>query len=138
MGRSYVDIMKKRAQRAGIADRVLFLGPVPQADLKSLYNACSLFLSASITEGCSLNILEAAACGKPVVSTDVGGARDVLGDLGRYAPINDPGALSARVIEALDDSRTYLPGLRERIEADFSWWRIAEKMTGVYRKAAGL
>jgi D-inositol-3-phosphate glycosyltransferase len=137
MGRSYVEIMKKRAEKAGISGNIRFLGPVPQDDLKMLYNACSLFLSASITEGCSLNILEAAACGKPVVSTDVGGARDVLADMGRYAPINDHGALAARINETLDAGKTYLPELRDRIAGQFSWEAISREMNGVYRKASG-
>lgn len=136
MGSSYVDIMRKEAAKAGIQDHIRFTGPVSHADLKALYNACSVFLSASITEGCSLNILEAAACGKPVVSTDVGGARDVLGDLGFYAPPGDPASLANSIVKALDSGRTFMPELRGHIEKEFSWNKIAKEMTEVYKKTA--
>ena len=136
LGASYVNKMRKEVEKAGISDRIKFLGPVSHGDLKALYNACSVFLSASITEGCSLNILEAAACGKPIVSTDVGGARDVLGDLGFYAPALDSDALAAALVQALDSGKTYVPEIRNRIEKDFSWDKIARDMVDVYKKAA--
>jgi glycosyltransferase involved in cell wall biosynthesis len=131
LGRSYLKKMSSRA-----SDRIRFIGPVPQEDLLGLYNACSAFVSASYTEGCSLNILEAAACGKQVVSTDVGGARDVLGDLGIYVPAGDPAALAEGIVEALNLGCSLSGRLRERMEMQFSWEKVAKDMLAVYRSAA--
>jgi glycosyltransferase involved in cell wall biosynthesis len=131
LGRSYLKRMGSEA-----SGRIRFIGPVPQEDLLGLYNACSTFVSASYTEGCSLNILEAAACGKQVVSTDVGGARDVLGDLGIYVPAGDPKALATGITKALDMGSSLSGQLRERMETRFSWESIAKDMLAVYRSAA--
>jgi len=131
LGRSYLKKMSSRA-----SDRIRFIGPVPQEDLLGLYNACSAFVSASYTEGCSLNILEAAACGKQVVSTDVGGARDVLGDLGIYVPAGDPAALAEGIVEALNLGCSLSGRLRERMEMQFSWEKVAKDILAVYRSAA--
>lgn len=137
LGVSYRRGMEAEAGKAGISDRIRFIGPVPQNDLVGLYNASSTFVSASYTEGCSLNILEAAACGRPVVSTEVGGARDVLGDLGIYAPAGDPVALAAGIVKALDSGGALSGPVRDRMEKQFSWEKIAKDMLGVYRLAAG-
>lgn len=137
LGRSYMEKMGALSRKYGISDHIRFIGPVPQQDLVHLYNACSAFVSASYTEGCSLNILEAAACGKPVVSTDVGGARDVLGDLGIYAPAGSPEALAAGIVKALDAGRALSGPLRSRMEIQFSWEKTAKDMLGVYRLATG-
>jgi len=136
LGRSYQKGMEDAAGKARISGRVRFIGPVPQDDLVGLYNACSTFVSASYTEGCSLNILEAAACGRPVVSTDVGGARDVLGDHGLYAPAGDPGALAGGILRALDSGERLGPPLRRRMESEFSWEKTARDMLRVYEGAS--
>lgn len=136
LGKSYMDGILANAKRMGIGDRIKFPGQVPQGDLVDMYRACSAFVSGSFSEGCSLNILEAAACGKQVVSTDVGGARDVLGEFGLYSRPGNAGAMAANIIKALDTKNNTLPGLRSRIEEDFSWPRIARDLLGVYRSTA--
>lgn len=133
LGRSYLERMNAEARNSGVSDRIHFIGSVPQGDLVHLYNACSAFVSASYTEGCSLNILEAAACARPVVATDVGGARDVLGDFGIYVPVNDPRSMAEGINRALDMRQSAIKPLRARIEKEFSWEKIARDMLSVYR-----
>ncbi len=136
LGKSYLRGMAADARQAGISDRIKFIGPVPRGDLIGIYRACSVFAAGSFSEGCSLNILEAASLGKPVVSTDVGGARDVLGEFGLYCPPGNAEAMAANIVKALGPGKRALPGLRRRIEEKFSWPIIARDMLRVYVSAS--
>ena len=78
------------AADCAVADRVRFLGRVPQKDLPGLYRAADLFLLPSTGEGFGIVFIEAMACGTPSIGLDQGGASDALAD----------GALGAVVCEA--------------------------------------
>lgn len=66
------------AAEAGVADKVRFLGRVPESDLPQLYNAADLFAMPSTGEGFGIAFLEAMACGVPAIGLAVGGATDAL------------------------------------------------------------
>jgi glycosyltransferase involved in cell wall biosynthesis len=72
-------------------------------DLAGVYQAADVFLSTSRYEGFGLAIAEAMAHGVPVVSTDVGGVSDVIGDAGVLVTSESADDLSAAVVELLDD-----------------------------------
>lgn len=95
--------LEARAARLGIADRVRFHGPRPHAELPDWFRAADLFVLASRSEGVPNVVLEAAACGAPIVATAVGGVPEVA-HLGacRLVPPEDPGGLAAAVAGALD------------------------------------
>lgn len=88
----------------GLSDRVHFLGAMSPDELKWPLSAADAFVLASRNEGWANVILEAMACGLPVVATDVGGNREVVArdDLGTIVPFDDQVALTA----ALDDALT--------------------------------
>lgn len=67
-------------RRAGLLDRVRFLGQVPPEDLPDVYRAADLFLLPSTGEGFGIAFLEAMACGTPVLGIAAGGTPDALGD----------------------------------------------------------
>jgi glycosyltransferase involved in cell wall biosynthesis len=66
------------AQRLGVADRVTFLGPVAQTELKEYYNAADAMVLASSREGWANVLLESMACGTPVVASNVWGTPEVV------------------------------------------------------------
>ena len=66
------------ALEAGVQDRVTFLGPVAQPDLKRYYNACDAMVLASSREGWANVLLESMACGTPVVASNVWGTPEVV------------------------------------------------------------
>jgi teichuronic acid biosynthesis glycosyltransferase TuaC len=66
------------AKRLGVRDRVRFLGETPHADLPEIYAAADVLLLASSREGWANVLLEAMACGTPVVATDVNGTGEVV------------------------------------------------------------
>ncbi len=138
-GQQYIRMMRERAAKAGVPQEKLhFTGSLPQEDLTGFYNACAVFASGSYQEGFGLNVLEAASCGKPVVTTDVGGVREMLGGHGRIVPVNDPAALARGIIEALNEGREEIPGLRRHVEENFTWQKVGRDMVDVYRAMAAL
>lgn len=71
--------LKALTERLGVADRVRFLGVLPQTELRRLYSAADALVLASVREGWPNVLLEAMACGTPVVATDVGGIAEIVG-----------------------------------------------------------
>jgi glycosyltransferase involved in cell wall biosynthesis len=93
------------AERLGIANFCRFPGSIE--NLGDIYRAVDLFVMPSLWEGLSLAMLEAMAAGLPIVATDVGGARDVLGDnqRGVLVPPGDAEALTLALAQLLIDSK---------------------------------
>jgi teichuronic acid biosynthesis glycosyltransferase TuaC len=87
----------------GLQDTVRFLGPMAPDKLKGPLSASDVFVLATRNEGWANVFLEAMACGVPVVTTDVGGNREVVCSdrLGTVVPFGDPGALQAALHDAL-------------------------------------
>lgn len=72
------DALVALAARLGVADRVRFLGQLAHDRLPTVYSASDALVLASSNEGWANVLLEAMACGTPVVATDVGGSREVV------------------------------------------------------------
>jgi len=100
------ETLKRQAQSLGIQDRVEFIGPIPDSELGAYYHACDVFClpSVSTNEAFGLVQLEAMACGKPVICTQLHNGVNVVnpdGITGITVPKSDPHAL-ASAINALD------------------------------------
>jgi teichuronic acid biosynthesis glycosyltransferase TuaC len=74
----YRGALERLAHECGIVERVTFLGRVAQGQMPLWYQAADLFCFGSYHEGCPNAVLEALACGTPVVSTNVGGIPDLV------------------------------------------------------------
>lgn len=94
-----------RAQVAalGLDETVRFLGPLAPEALHGPLSAADVFVLATANEGWANVLLEAMACGLPVVTTDVGGNREVVNEarLGSVVPFGQPAALEAALAAAL-------------------------------------
>jgi teichuronic acid biosynthesis glycosyltransferase TuaC len=86
--------LRSLSERLGVAERVIFAGPRQRAELAAWYSAADLSVLASAHEGCPNVVLEALACGTPVVATPVGGIPEILSD-------PDAGLLVERTVPAL-------------------------------------
>jgi glycosyltransferase involved in cell wall biosynthesis len=96
------DSLEARARALGVADRVTFLGYVPEADLPALYASADTFvLPTQALEGFGLATLEALASGTPVVATPVGGSVELFGPLADTLP--GPALVESPNAEALAD-----------------------------------
>ena len=93
--------LRALATRFGVADRVRFLGAVPQEELRHVYGAADLLVLASSREGWANVLLEAMACGTPVVATRIWGTPEVVQSraAGVLVPERSAAAIAAGVRE---------------------------------------
>ncbi len=96
--------LEQQANELGLAAHVRFLGAMASEDLYVPLSAADVFVLATANEGWANVFLEAMACGLPVVTTDVGGNREVVSDsrLGIVVPFGDSKALAMAIEEALN------------------------------------
>ncbi|MTB71917.1 glycosyltransferase [Arsenicicoccus sp. MKL-02] len=115
--------LEMRVHELGLGRRVHLLGR--REDVPDLLAGVDGVVSASFTEALPTALVEAAACGLPVVATDAGGTRDVVldGVTGRVVPVGDVTALATELSRLLSDPRTraaYGAAARRRAEQVFS------------------
>jgi glycosyltransferase involved in cell wall biosynthesis len=133
------DSTMERAERSPYRSEIIFPGFIPEADLPTLYSAAETFAFPSHYEGFGLPVLEAMACGTPVVASRASSLPEVVGDAGMQVDPDD----SDHLASALE-----LLALNPEMRADFStrgiarastftWEAAAEVMLDVYHKVAG-
>ena len=124
--------LKDQAARLGVAEHVIFTGPLPAAALRWPLSAADVFVLSTRNEGWANVFLEAMACGLPVVTTDVGGNREVVSApwLGRVVPFGDAAALAGALREALA-ARWDRARIRRHAE-DNSWETRVEVLVDVF------
>ncbi|HEX3561219.1 MAG TPA: glycosyltransferase [Solirubrobacterales bacterium] len=132
------DALEDFAKRQGIRPgQLLLTGFVPDRELSALYRLCALFVFPSLYEGAGLPILEAMACGAPVVGSNVSSVPEILGDLRAAFDPADPCDIAA-CLERTLQSEAELERLR-RVSADraahFTWDRVAGKAIEGYERA---
>jgi glycosyltransferase involved in cell wall biosynthesis len=136
----YAAVLKDQAERLGLGERVRLLGHYPPERLAEPLSAADLFVLATSNEGWANVFLEAMACGLPVVTTAVGGNREVVCDpaLGTLVPFGDREALAAALDAGLgaclrgDWDRA---AIRRYAEAN-AWDRRVEVLVAAFRQIA--
>lgn len=99
--------MEQMLSTYGINNKVIFLGTLSQAEVAEIMNIADVFLLTSAFEGMPRSVMEALACGLPVVTTDVGEVRRVVKDgiCGKIIIERKPQLLGQAVLEILDDKK---------------------------------
>jgi glycosyltransferase involved in cell wall biosynthesis len=128
--------ISKKIQDLDISRFVRFIFQVPNEDLVFLYNEASLFVFPSLYEGFGLPVLEAMACGTPVVAANTSSIPEVAGDAALLVEANDPEGISTAMAQVLSDaglaSRMVQKGLKRT--AMFSWEKCANETLVVYNQ----
>jgi glycosyltransferase involved in cell wall biosynthesis len=129
--------LKKLTIRRGLAHNVLFEGHVPHQDIVNYYNKATIFCLPSLTETFGVVMLEAMACGKPVVATKTEGAKEILhqGEDGLLVEIGDSESIANALLFLLDHPAIIVSmGAkgRESCEKKYSWNSIARIYFGIY------
>jgi glycosyltransferase involved in cell wall biosynthesis len=124
--------------QGGVEDRVLFPGQVRQEDLPRYYHIADLYLSASHSDGTSISLLEAMACGVPSLVSDIPGNREWVqpGVNGWLFPDGDPEALAEAILSAIDQHlRLVEMGrlAREIAEQRADWERNFQELLKAYQ-----
>jgi glycosyltransferase involved in cell wall biosynthesis len=122
---------------SGVADRILLCGYLPEADKAALLTGAEVFAYPSRYEGFGLPVLEAMACGTPVVTTTGGSLPEVAGDAALLVEPGDPDALAAALAKLATDpaARQAAAARGQARAATFTWDRCATETTAAYHRA---
>lgn len=129
------DPVAQQIEQLGLDNDVSFPGYIPDRDLPALYGAAGCLWMPSLYEGFGLPMLEAMACGTPVVSSTAGSLPEIGGDAALYSSPHDADAFAAATHLALTQ-----PALVAELRArglqrarQFTWSRCAQQTVDVYR-----
>ncbi|MCC6682537.1 MAG: glycosyltransferase family 4 protein [Phycisphaeraceae bacterium] len=108
-------------------ERVRLIEWVPFEDLAKLYNLADLFVIPSFYEGCPNTLMQAMACGRPIVASKTGGCPDIGGEAVLFADPHDPADFARQMLRALEDEslRHDLAARSLKRSAHFDWDRTA-------------
>jgi glycosyltransferase involved in cell wall biosynthesis len=131
--------VKQRATDLAVADRVRFLGHVPDDDLERLYRHAVALVHPSVAEGFGIPCLEALGFGTPVVAADIPSVRELGDGCIELVTPDDPEALAAGLQRVLTDDAhaAQLVALGRDRASTYTWARMSEIIVGAYRRAAG-
>ena len=133
--------LESLARDLGVADRVRFLAGVPDRDLPAVYNTAGIYLGlsrlmADRVEGFGISLVEAAACGIPVVAGRTGGIPDAVreGETGLLVDPDSPDEVTRAIRSLLDDpDRAEMMGRagRRAVETYYNWDRVTADLAGI-------
>ena len=128
--------LRRYASSLGLDDRVHFLGPKAQGEVARLMAESAVLVLPSRAESFGAVLVEALACGTPVVGTRSGGPEDIVTpDVGMLVPVGDERALADAIRAVLDDPDRYPPeALRESTITRFGWPSIVARTLDIYRE----
>jgi glycosyltransferase involved in cell wall biosynthesis len=131
--------IRRLAQELGLGPRVAFVGIQPEKQVAQLMRRSAVVVLPSRRESFGAVLVEALACGTPVVATRCGGPEDVVTDaVGRLVPLEDPEALASAIDDVLGAAGRYdARALRAYALQHFSWERVAGRTVGSYQEACG-
>lgn len=129
--------LDQQVAQLGLSDTVRFLGSLPPDALKQPLSAADVFVLSTRNEGWANVFLEAMACGLPVVTTDVGGNREVVDreSLGFVVPFGDAAALEAAVDRALA-TRWDRAAIRHHAEQN-AWEGRVDRLCAAFAELTG-
>jgi glycosyltransferase involved in cell wall biosynthesis len=130
----FADGVSARVQAHGIASRVVRPGFIHEADLPALYTLADVFAFPSLAEGFGLPVLEAMACGTPVVAASSSAVSEVAGDAALTFDPLDPRELGTRLASALTDPALRTTLIERGLERArmYTWERVAHATLRAY------
>jgi glycosyltransferase involved in cell wall biosynthesis/GT2 family glycosyltransferase len=129
--------LEQEIVRLRLSDRVVRTPHLPRNHVSALYRSCRLFVYPSLYEGFGIPPLEAMAHGRPVVCSDGGSLKEVVGEAALVCPAGDESALSDAIRAVATDPRLQeqlITKGKERVGV-FSWDKAARETMDAYLKA---
>lgn len=125
--------IERLVRERGLREQVVLHGELSSSSLSTWYSSADVVALLSHSEGCPNVVIEALACGRPVVATRVGGVPELIqeGETGLLVDRRDPAHVADRLLQALDrewDSTDLSSHVRNR-----SWDDVARRQLDVYR-----
>ena len=133
-------VLRRLAREFGIAEHVIFTGFVNDADLRALYFGARVYACPSVYEGFGFTVLEAMACGTPVVCSSATSLPEVAGKAALYFDPHKPEEMASQLVRAFssDALRTSLIAEGHRNLLRFNWKETARQTLEVYHQALQL
>jgi len=125
---------QQQVEALGLRDSIVLVGEVAEAHLPLFYSAADVFVLPSYVEGFGLTVLEAMACGTPVVCSKAGALPEVAGDAGLLVEPHDARGFAEAIATALGDGELRHGLIEEGLRRcrSFSWERTARETLAVY------
>jgi len=132
----YLASLHSLAAELGITRDLVFVGGVPLEETVRFYQAADVFVYPSFNETFGLPILEAMACGCPVVTSDASAMPETAGGAAVLSDPRDPASIARAIVEAAGPGRDRLRDEGLRRARQFTWGATGSATLDVYREAA--
>jgi glycosyltransferase involved in cell wall biosynthesis len=132
----YIARVKKLLADEGCADRVKFIGYVPHEDMPLLFGHATCFVFPSLLEACGTVLIEALACGTPILCCRRRPMSDICGDAAVLFDGEDHQDIAAKILEVMSDAARQEELSRRAVERArrFSWQRGADKVYQLFQQ----
>jgi glycosyltransferase involved in cell wall biosynthesis len=128
--------LKRLVEQLGLTDSVTFLGRLERHEVVALYHSAHAMLNPSRVDNMPNSVLEALACGLPVVSTNVGGIPFIVedGETALLVPPDDPGQMAKALVRLCTDTalRTRLRESGCRVVRQYAWREVGPRWLSLY------
>lgn len=131
-------LVQKLINELGLQDHVKMLGWIPKEDLVALYNGAEVLLFPSLHENFGLPIVEAMACGCPVVTSNAYAIPEIVGDAAILCNPYDYNCFANAILNILFDTQTYKEVVKKGLERAklFCWDVHIDKVASIYNRIA--
>jgi glycosyltransferase involved in cell wall biosynthesis len=132
----YYNQLSQQIIKSPNRDRIYLIGYVDRVDMPALYNLADVFVYPSIYEGFGLPLVEALACGRPVITSNISALPEIVGDAGVLVSPHDCGQLAQAIRKLLEDKNLAAEiGQKALARAkEFSWRKTAEQTLEIYER----
>jgi phosphatidylinositol glycan class A protein len=136
-GGSMLEDVRNLIGRLGLTKRVTFLGSVHHEEIPAILKTGHFFVNCSLIDAFCVSIVEAAACGLFVISTDVGGIPEVLPEKTRILCPPSANVLTDAILRAIDEKSQFhaecAQAHYQELKEKFSWESVASQLLRIYR-----
>jgi len=135
-GRDHLELVRT-VRKLGMDEEVIFTGYISHHQMPLVYQAADLFVFPSLYEGFGLPILEAMACGTPVVSSNAASLPEVVGRAGILVDPYDANEMARAMCRVLSDKSLAQDLVKKALKQSkrFSWVQTAKETLAIYKKA---
>jgi glycosyltransferase involved in cell wall biosynthesis len=127
---------RETVRRLGLEGNVVFTGQIREQDKAPLFSSATVFAFPSLYEGFGIPVLEAMACGTPVLTSNLSALPEVAGDAGLLVDPYDTDAIAQGLVDLLDHQERREDLARRGLERArrFTWRQVAEQTVKVYQQ----
>jgi glycosyltransferase involved in cell wall biosynthesis len=130
----YATQLRVLADELGIADGIVWVGGIPLEDTVHFYRSADVLVYPSFNETFGLPLLEAMACGCPVVTSNISAMPETAGAAALLVDPHDPESIANAIVEACGPEEERLRKLGPERAGEFTWAATAERTLDVYRE----